>query len=311
MELLTKLREKIRFYQIWMATVALLGFFLLAVLVTAGMLLYRTLAPTSSGESLDPQRLFGRIFIIDFTVSGEERSGWFFPGLRGAPTILLLHGYQSRREELLTITTALQEHQYNVFLFDFSGHGSAKGTTSLGFKEQEEVLAAIQAVSERDDVDRKRFGLWGQGLGGYVALSTARRENRIRAVVVDSIYNSPQEFFRQQVDPSALNVVSLSGLACRTFFYFMNFSYRNDAPLEEQAAALSGLPKLFIVSNDDRFLAESTLKVFLKAAEPKTQSVGPRSRYAFMLEDEKRNYDNSVVQFFLQHLPPIVFPTRN
>jgi hypothetical protein len=29
-----------------------------------------------------------------------------------------------------------------------------------------------------------------------------------------------------------------------------------------------------------------------------------------MLEDEKRNYDNSVVQFFLQHLPPIVFPTR-
>src|SRR5579863_7376432 len=46
------------------------------------------------------------------------REGWFFPGLRGAPTIILCHGYGSSRGELLTIVSTLQDHQFNVFVFD-------------------------------------------------------------------------------------------------------------------------------------------------------------------------------------------------
>jgi pimeloyl-ACP methyl ester carboxylesterase len=308
MEFLTKLRGRIRYYQIGMAAVALICFVLLAVALTSWMLLSKTLAPPASGGLLDPQSLLGRIIVVNFTAPDGEREGWFFPGLRGGPTIVLLHGYQSRKEELLTMTTALQEHQYNVFLFDLAGHGKSAGVTTLGFKEQDELLAAIQALAARDDVDRNRFGVWGQGLGGYVALATAQREPRIRALVVDSTYNTPQAFLRQQIEPSALNILSLSSLVCRSIFYFMNFGHRNDLPLDEQAAALRGVPKMFVVGNDDRVLAEATLNIFVKAAEPKSQSLSPRSRYAFLLEEEKRTYDNSVVQFFLQNLPPVALP---
>ena len=54
------------------------------------------------------------------------RDGWFFPGLRGAPTVIVCHGYRAQRADVLTLVTALQEQQFNVFLFDFTGHGQAR-----------------------------------------------------------------------------------------------------------------------------------------------------------------------------------------
>jgi hypothetical protein len=311
MEFINKWRESVRFYQIWMAFVALLCFVLLAVLLTSSLLLYRTLSPAASGSSLNPESLLGRTSVVQFSPLGGTREGWFFPGLRGAPTIILLHGYKSRKEEVLTLAITFQEHQYNVFLFDFSGHGDSGGSTRLGGRETEELLAAVQAISQRDDVDKERFGVWGQSLGGYVALASASREPKIRALAVDSIYNVPSDMLKLQIENSALNILSLSSLVCRAVFYVMNFGDRNVPPLEEQAAAMSKTPKLFIVGNDDRALAQSTLQVFNKAAAPKEQAVVSKSRYGFMLEDEKRAYDNTVVQFFLQNLPPVQLPPSN
>ena len=60
---------------------------------------------------------------VSYSVGGvATRDGWFFPGLKSAPTILLCPGYRVGREELLPLATALQDHQYNVFLFDFGRH---------------------------------------------------------------------------------------------------------------------------------------------------------------------------------------------
>ena len=98
---------------------------------------------------------------ITFTVPGMgDRQGWFFPGLVGAPTIILLHGYESSRGELLTLVSALQDHQYNAFVFDFAAHGANAGLTTFGYREADEVRAAIDTLAKRNDVDPTRFGIW-------------------------------------------------------------------------------------------------------------------------------------------------------
>ena len=82
----------------------------------------------------------------------------------------MCHGYLSQRAEVLTLVSALQDHQFNVFRFRFHGAWDGAGSHDAGLSRDAELEAAIQALSTRDDVDPKRFGLWGVNLGGFVAL---------------------------------------------------------------------------------------------------------------------------------------------
>lgn len=306
MSFIANLRDSGRLSQILTALAALFGFLLLMELLLSGMLVYSVLSPMRTGGTLNPSDLLGRPSEVTYSVPGGTSEGWFFPGLRTAPTIIICHGYESNREELLTLVTALQEHQYNVFLFDFSGHGRSKRFSTLGYRETREVLAIVRALAERDDVDRTRFGVWGSNLGGFAALSAAAQDRRIRAVAVDSIYDAPSDLFNQQMQRSALSSFPLAPFFSRLGFRIFSFAYRKDPTLSTQVTKLQGVPKLFVQASDSPELSQATLAIFLKAPEPREQLVVSKSRYALMSDDERRTYENAIVRFFLINLPPVV-----
>lgn len=286
----------------------LVGLFLFALvvaMVVSGFLYYRVVSPPQTGAVLDPAILIGGPTVETFSVpGGKSLQGWFFPRLKTAPTIILCHGYQSNRGELLTLVSALQEHGYNVFVFDFSSHGSAGGFSSLGFHETQQVLAAIEAVARRDDVDRTRFGLWGASLGAYAALAAAASDSRVRAVIADSAYDEPAAMFRLQVERSGLGGAPLVGRFAMWAYKLLHLSYRTQPPLSQRLPGLAGVPKLFIQAHDNPELAEATKQLFLQAPEPREQLLLAKSNYARMFEEERRAYEASVVRFFLQNIPP-------
>src|SRR5271155_2133680 len=186
------------------ALTLLLLLIVLLVFVCAGIatyLDYRMLHPVSTGTALTPEDMLGHISVVQYTVPGMgSRDGWFFPGLRGAPILILCHGYRWQRGDVVTLATTLAENQYNVFVFDFSGHGRSPGSTTLGPREATEVLTTIAVMAQRTDVDRTRIGLWGANVGGYAALAAAAADRRVAAVVVDSVYDDPQEFFAEELE---------------------------------------------------------------------------------------------------------------
>jgi pimeloyl-ACP methyl ester carboxylesterase len=294
------------------AAVAAIGAFaVLAWLTTAVFLLYQVISPPRSGADLTVENLLGNPSTVNYTVpGGGEREGWFFPGLRGAPTVILCPGYRSNRGEVLTLATSLQENKYNVFLLDFPGHGKSGGMTSLGYRERRELVAAIDALAQRGDVDRTRFGVWGADIGGYVALAVALADNRVAAVAVDSVYAEPAEMFRIQLGKSGLSRLPLVQSLCRLGFWLLNSGHRQDADLSPGLPGLSRVAKLFIRGRDNPDLAQTTRDLFAKAPEPRQQVVNEKSNYATMLDDEKREYDRRVVSFFLQHLSPMPRASR-
>src|SRR5712692_4879279 len=204
MGLLSELRYPTRWYtQLISAALALIFFALLSTATPAGFLLYRMVAPARSRADINLRDLPVRPEVVPFTIPGVgQREGWFFPGLKTAPTIILCHGYQSQRGELLTLVSALQDNQYNVFLFDFAGHGSSPGLSTFGYREVEELHGAIAAVARRSDVDRTRFGLWGANLGAYAVVGVAAVDSRVGAFVVDSVYERPEDMVRLRVQRS-------------------------------------------------------------------------------------------------------------
>src|SRR5207247_6316082 len=196
MQILYELRYPNRLStKILMALLALVFFAVLATTAIAGFLVYRIVKPQRSSTEINVASFPGRPEVLEFVVPGgaERREGWFFPGLRGAATIILCHGYESSRGELLTLESALQDHQYNVFIFDFAAHGANAGISTLGYHEAAEVRAAVDLLAARPDLDPTRFGLWGYNLGAYAALREAERDKRIRAQELESGDEEPSD----------------------------------------------------------------------------------------------------------------------
>ncbi len=267
MQILYELRYPTRWYtKLLTALLALVFFAVLATMAIAGFLVYRIVKPQRTSSEINMASFPGRPEVVEFEVPGGlgKREGWFFPGLRGAPTIILCHGYESSRGELLTLEAALQDHQYNVFVFDFAAHGGNPGISTLGYREADEVRAAVDVLAARPDLDATRFGLWGYNLGAYAALREAESDKRIRA---------------------------------------LNYAHHDDPPLSKKLSTLAGVPTLYIQALDDPELAEITRQMFLKAPELREQAIIPHGNFVSLGDEEKRTYENRVVSFFLVRLP--------
>jgi len=107
MQILSELRYPTRWYmKLLMAVVALAFFGLLAIGAIAGFLLNRIVRPQRTSSEISMQSFPGRPDAMQFSVPGlGNREGWFFPGFRGAPTIVLCHGYGSVSYTHLTLPT--------------------------------------------------------------------------------------------------------------------------------------------------------------------------------------------------------------
>src|SRR5260370_38318444 len=107
MQILYELRYPTRWYtKLLMALLALVFFAVLATMAIAGFLVYRIVKPQRTSSEINMASFPGRPEIINFEGPGlGTREGWFFPGLRGAPTIGLCHGEESGRGELLQLVS--------------------------------------------------------------------------------------------------------------------------------------------------------------------------------------------------------------
>ena len=288
---------------------ALVFFAVLATTAIAGFLVYRIVKPQRTSTEISMASFPGRPENMEFQVPElGKREAWFFPGLRGASTIVLCHGYGSSRGELLTLVSALQDHQYNVFVFDFTAHGANAGITTLGYREADELRRAVDAAAGRNDVDPARVGLWGYNLGAYAALREAENDKRVRALIVDSVYDQPEQMVKVGVERNGLGGFPFMVKSAELSFKYLNYAHRQDPPLSSKLLALNGVPTLFIQAMDDPELAGITREMFLKAPEPREQAIIARGNFVSMNDDDKRAYENRVVSFFLLHMLPTARP---
>jgi pimeloyl-ACP methyl ester carboxylesterase len=305
MAVLSELRyPTTRIAKVLSVVLALLLFAFVSIATIAGILLYQILRPARNPTAPDLNVMMGHPTAFSFTVAnGSSREGWFFPGLRGAPTIVVSHGYGSQREEVLTLVSTLQDHGFNAFVFNFVGHGSSPGVTTLGYRETAELRAAIQALSTRGDVDPKHFGLWGLDMGAYASLEVATSDSRISALAVDSPYSDPRALVQIETRRSGLAVLPYVSKFCDFGFRMAEYPYRHEAPVTLNLIRLKGVPKLFIQADDRPELTNETLLMFSRAPDPK-QLVRNRASYLVMNDDDRKTYENQIVSFFLLSIPP-------
>jgi pimeloyl-ACP methyl ester carboxylesterase len=204
-----------------------------------------TRSPAQYGLSYQPVSFYS-------TVDHIRLEGWYIDS-PGSKVIVMLHGWNGNRDNgdtAMPVTQALVAHNYDVFMFDFQGHGeSGDGRMSLGQFETRDVAGALDYLRTRDVTG---VGVLGWSLGANTAVNSAPEHPEMRAIVADSVWAELSPVFENQL-------TKYSGLP--TFFspgvmLAGRALYGIDIPNNRPARALASLgsrPVLLIHgSKDDR-----------------------------------------------------------
>lgn len=104
-------------------------------------------------------------------------------GVEKPPLVLMTMGLDSTKEELGTFQTNLLDRGMAILAFDGPGQGEAEYDFPIRADYEGVVGPVLDWVSQRDDVDVGRIGIWGISLGGYYAPRTVAFEKRLKAAV--------------------------------------------------------------------------------------------------------------------------------
>jgi fermentation-respiration switch protein FrsA (DUF1100 family) len=144
---------------------------------------------------LTPEDLFFK------SKDGTRLHGWFIPAKdKAIGTVIHLHGSDRNITHTLGNSHWLTGHGFNLYVFDYRGYGRSAGQpTRQGVVE--DAVAAIDYVRLRPDVDADRILLWGQSMGGQLAIVAADRAGQegIQAVVADATYASHKHHVKDKL----------------------------------------------------------------------------------------------------------------
>jgi len=122
---------------------------------------------------------------------GDALDGWFLPG-RNHAMVLVLHGYGRDHHRAWRYGSFLNRAGYGVVAFDFRSSRSMRSggrkPTTLGHHELPDARAALRWVRERGELAGCTIGVFGESLGGTVALLLAAESPEVAAVVVDCAF---------------------------------------------------------------------------------------------------------------------------
>ncbi len=278
---------------------------LFAVVSGVGVFLtYRVVTARNPVENVTPDSAFQSNYEnLSFAdLKGGEHEGWLLVGLKGAPAVILCHGYNSNRSEVLSLATFLRQNYFNVYLFNFEGRKTKRSYSDLGPGETDIVLAAIGKIAAHEGVNPNRVGLYGVTTGGFAALAAAEQSPLVKALAVDSIYSHPREIFQAEIDEILGGQSSLFRWLSDAEFRLVTWRSKVP-PVRENLGKLQDVPKLFISGRDTPTLAAATERLYELAPEPKRLLVLETSQSAMASGDKKKEYENQVLTFFLHNLP--------
>ncbi len=250
------------------------------------------------------------------SADGTRLHGWFFPaaGARthdhaddgrggaggaggagnGAATILHVHGNAGNIESHYWFTEYLPQASplgFNVFIFDYRGYGQSEGSARRRADLIADTHAALDALLLRDDVDPRRIGMYGQSLGGSIALNAMADRDEIRAAVIESAFTSWREI--------AANV--LGGDAPGPISRFLTWVFIGDRSRPIDAIARIDRPILILHGDADSIIPIShgrRLALAAKNAELVELSGGEHNT----LRDSHPQIEERVIEFFRLHL---------
>ena len=120
----------------------------------------------------------------------ETLHGWYFPFDGTAKAVILYcHGNAENVSFLGGVAGELRQRlQSSILVFDYAGYGKSEGSPSAS-GILEDGRAARRWLAERNGIPESEIVVYGQSLGGAVAVDLAAKDEA-RAMIVESSFTS-------------------------------------------------------------------------------------------------------------------------
>jgi uncharacterized protein len=176
---------------------------------------------------------------------GTGLFAWYLPARGEAQgTVLYLHGNAENISTHFANVAWMPAAGFNVLALDYRGYGASQGKPSL-HGVQLDIDAAMRALLARPDVDPARIFIFGQSLGGALAIhyaANSKLREHLRAVVVDSPFSDYRLITQEKLASTPLTWA---------FQWLPSITVNNDYSPQASVKALSPIPLLLIHGDRD------------------------------------------------------------
>jgi pimeloyl-ACP methyl ester carboxylesterase len=274
------------------------------ILFLFGFLTHNIAHPDAAAEQVAPSHYLLPSLEIELPMEEDPAiPAWWIPGLKYAPGIILAPGYGMSRSDALSLAVALNQHGFNLLVYDQRGSGAVtRGASSLGLRETDDMRSAIRFLQSRPDINPKRLGIWGVDVSAFAALKAADAFPEVRAIVADSVYERVEDFLFHRINEDFGIDNRFVQFGCFQMFRLAHFFKR--AALRERIRYTSLQDKeiLFIQGENREGVASLTAAVHDRIHPRKELISLGTSRIHAMSGEMLKDYDRRVADFFHNNL---------
>jgi alpha-beta hydrolase superfamily lysophospholipase len=285
---------------------------ILAIVTAAGAMVIQvhraTHPPRERDETGDLGAILSHVEEVRFrSADGIDLAGWLVRGAPGGAPVVLCHDLGAGKGSLVNLAIALQNAGFTALAFDFRGHGKSGGLGStLGIHERRDVVGALDFLATLKDVDTRRIGLYGVGLGAQAAVLAAADRPAAKVLVLDGLYPDPAYPLVRKVYAGWGFGARYLGILPRLTFYLLV-----RVPSREESAAdvlphLLSRDLLFVAPAGDTALAAEMQRLYASVPEQRDVDANlivlPATRSSHLYGEELDRYNRRITEFFQKRL---------
>jgi alpha-beta hydrolase superfamily lysophospholipase len=162
--------------------------------------------------------------------------------------MILVHGIGSGKEHYLGVAKKLADKGIESIVFDGRAHGESTGAyCTFGYYEKQDVARIIDYI--RSSSPTLKIGIWGNSMGGAIALQAMELDNRISFGIIESTFTDLSQIVYDYKKRYLLGfgVRSLSEMALQRAGEIAGFNPKLVRPL----AAVQNIEQPVLISHGD------------------------------------------------------------
>ncbi|MFN3431303.1 MAG: alpha/beta hydrolase [Candidatus Sericytochromatia bacterium] len=240
---------------------------------------------------------------VDFkSHDGLKLAGWYVPAaVKTDKALLILHGHGSNKDSVFRKYGNWLRQKYNVFLYDQRHAGESEGKfVSLGYLERQDAVLALEQLRRRGNT---QLGVFGESMGGAVAINTAATVPDVKCVVTDCAFDSMVD----AVGPrAAARKYPLPGLVAQSVVKTASLRAGHDLDDADPVKWVAKIaPRPFFLIHgmqDHETVPMNGEKLFAAAQEPKQAWWPANSKHCTAWKDYPDEYKQRVFGFLEKSL---------
>jgi len=233
---------------------------------------------------------------------GVPLKGWWVGAPQARGTVVLVHGLNRSRIEMVKKVPFLHERGWNALLFDLRHHGASGGNvSSFGYFEKQDAHAAVELARSRS---AGPVVLWGVSLGAATATLAAADDPGVVGLVCDSSYRSLRDTVSHHLELARswawwMRAVPSWPVGAEVLFWISRKGGFDVDAVDVRAAAarMAGRPCLFVCnSGDERMPAEIAFELKAAAGDRARVLVVPGHSHGGAYREATAAYQGAVAQ---------------